>query len=161
MMLRIAYLLILSLAVSCSVRPLQLTDFRELDIHKGWERSVELALDMEDTSEIQMLEICMQVRNSQAINNVKSIPVIIGIVSPQGIRYTDSIALPTNVRRENSYLTVTNGIRNYKWPYRRGIENKLPGRWSFTITPLPGRDSGILIYKEIIGVGISCKKDNL
>ncbi len=157
-----AYLLITQLALCCTVRPLQLSDFRELDIKDGWNRSVELSLDMEDTVNTGMIEICMQIRNSESLNNIDHIPVIVGIVSPQGIQYRESIALPVTVTTASSAITFTNGIRNYRWPYRRGIENRIAGRWIFTLTPaLP--DSGPYgeIYKEIIGVGISCKKDNL
>lgn len=162
MILRIfAYLLFVQLALSCTVRPLQLSDFRDLDIKDGWNGSVALALDMEDTVNRHMIEICMQIRNSESLNSIDHIPVIIGIVSPQGIQYRDSIALPVAVTTANSAITFTNGIRNYRWPYRRGIENRISGRWAFTLTPVPGPAPYRQIYKEIIGVGISCKKDNL
>lgn len=161
MILRLtAYLLLLAATVSCSTRPLQLTDFRELDIYEGWNGSVGLAIDMEDTVNTRMLEICMQIRNSQTIEETDAFEVTIEIVSPEELRYIERITLPTSAREGYTIYTLTNGIRNYRWAYRRGIKNRVAGRWQFTITPSGNSGLQREIYKEIIGVGISCKKDN-
>ena len=157
----VPYLLILIIAAaSCTTRPLQLTDFKELEISKGLEKGVELALDMEDTANVVMLEICMQINNRQAINGNQSIPVIIETLSPDTIRYRESIELPLNISNNTSNYNLTGGIRNYLWPYRKNIRNHTPGRWKFTIIPNGVTGKGT-IYKEIIGVGISCKKEEL
>lgn len=162
MILRLtAYLLLMTATLlSCTRRPLQLSDFEELDISQGWREGVELALDMEDTVNTCMLEICMQIKNSQRVNNVDTFAVTIDIVSPEQLHYSERIALPTSTTENNTPYTLTNGIRNYRWTYRRGINNRISGRWMFTLTPSGTNVQQKEIYKEIIGVGISCKKEN-
>lgn len=161
MMHLLPYLLILVTAVtSCATRPLQLSDFKELDISKGLEKGVELSLDMEDTTNIVMLQICMQINNRQTINGNQSIPVIIEALSPDSVRYKESIELPLNINNNMANYALTGGIRNYQWPYRKNIRNHTPGCWVFTISPQGASGEGT-IYKEIIGVGISCKKEEL
>lgn len=157
----IAYLMMLAaVAVSCTTRPLQLTDFKELGISKGLQDGVELSLDMEDTANIVMLQICMQINNSQVINDNQTIHVAIETISPDSIRYKESIELPLNVHNNGANYALAGGIRNYQWPYRRNIRNHTPGRWTFTIIP-QGKTGEGTIYNEIIGVGISCRKEEL
>ncbi|MBR5856438.1 MAG: hypothetical protein IKY70_04110 [Bacteroidales bacterium] len=157
----VPYLLIMVAAVvSCTTRPLQLSHFKELEISKGMDKGVELALDLEDTTNIIMLQICMQIHNRHAINSNQTIPVIIETLSPDSTLYREEIELPLNVYLNTSSHTLAGGIRNYQWPYRKNIRNHTPGRWRFNISPAGPSGEGS-IYKEITGVGISCKKEEL
>ena len=144
-------------ATSCS-RPINNSTFCEFPKGRGWQESVTLELDMEDTVETQQIDICLQIVNKESINNCPTIDLAIEIVPPSGKHYKENIKLPVNVVGTEEVQTIHSGIRTIQWPYRKRVINRDPGRWEFTLTPI--KTDNNIIFKEIIGLGITCKTED-
>jgi hypothetical protein len=77
----------------------------------------------------------------------ETLPVMLEILSPSGIRYKDTLKIPVKQQDGDSLTTVVrSGVwRDILWHYRKNVRFPLTGRWLFTIYYLePGTKEGKL-----------------
>lgn len=144
-------------ATACR-QPVKTSDFRELHVFRGWESSVVFTIEMTDTVHWQEMSVCAQFSNEKNIHSFEKIPIVIHLVSPAGNQYADTVSFPLHVIPDNHFYTNENGLISIQWPYRKNIRNKEPGSWTITLIP-NGKTGENSIYQNIIGLGISCKKE--
>ena len=152
--------LILSVFISCN-EPIKELCFVEFEKDQGFEAPALLSLDMRDTVSPQQLFLCARLHTYNSAFKATSIPIIVKIESPGGLLKSDTVSLPLNIS-EPTEITYNkfNGYINLQWPYRRNIINRESGIWKFELSPyITDEDLDNSIFKNITGLGISCKKE--
>ncbi len=157
---------VFALALLCCSRPVKNSAFCNLDPKNGWCGPVSLEIEMTDSINATQLDICFQII-SYNIEKSVSVPVVLGIESPSGQQYTDTLLLPLDIIKEKGITyNKSNGYMTLQWPYRKNVITRDPGLWQFTFIPYgatasdgntPEKDYNI--YKKITGIGISCKQE--
>lgn len=152
----IPYAIAMVVLLGCS-KPVKSSEFLNIDTVNGWDRPLSLTMEMEDTSNVQQIDICMRL-TALNIKNQNCIPVVINMESPQGKHYTDTLELPLRYETEGgSAYQRNNGRISVRWPYRKNVMNRESGQWKFTFIPYKVQYNSI--YRNISGLGISCKKE--
>ena len=151
--------LFVSVFISCN-EPIKELCFVEFDRNKGFEAPALLSLDMRDTVWPQQLFLSARLHTYNSSVIATSIPLIVKIVSPSGLHKNDTISLPLNFSESAEYnRNKINGYINFQWPYRKNIINREAGVWTFELSPYTTEEHHNNIFKNITGLGISCKKE--
>lgn len=143
------------LLIGCT-RPVMDYSYLNLNRLKGWKENTHLHLNFEmpDSSVACELYIVGEIATKRTIEKGKGYPIDIVLVSPDSVRYTDTIILPTNVVADEHTTITSHGIRVIEWPYRKNIYNRKPGKWSIILT----KGDTTVNYSNIIGIGVCCKQ---
>ena len=152
--------LFLSVFISCN-EPIKELCFIEFEKDQGFEAPALLSLDMRDTVSPQQLFLCARLHSYNSAFEATSIPLIVKIESPGGLCKSDTVSLPLNISEHTEIAyNKLNGYINLQWPYRRNIINRESGIWKFELSPYnPDKETDNSIFKNITGLGISCKKE--
>ena len=133
-------------------------DYSYLNLNrmKGWKENTQLQLNFEmpDSTVACELYIVGEIATKRTIDKEKGYPLDIVLVSPDSIKYTDSIILPTNVTADENTSRTSHGRRVIEWPYRKNIYNRKPGKWRMILTKSDTTEN----YSNIIGIGVCCKQ---
>lgn len=151
-------LFLLPLLASCN-KPAKEFCFIELSHTCGFDAPATLTLDITDTLTPMQMNLSARLFDS-AISENGTISVVFKAISPSGLCGCDTLYLPVK-RKQNSNIAYNegNGTLTLNWPYRKNIIFKESGVWTFSISPY-NRTSQNDLYKNITGLGISCKKEN-
>ncbi len=147
---------ILMVALCGCNKPLRSSAFLNINTKNGWSEAVSLVLEMDDTTHAQQINICMRITTLNMNENC-CIPVLLNIESPAGKCYTDTLELPLRYEANGNTYKKHNGRISIQWPYRENVINREAGDWKFTFIPHKIQHNSI--YRNISGLGISCKRE--
>jgi hypothetical protein len=146
---KIKIILLLILLYSCGDTT---SSFSYVDIDpKGYDTRTPIMFDLELTDSHGDAEILICSRLN-ANYNLNSIPMKIELISPNGLKYQEEIALPIE-RDKKIYTSYGYDI---EWVYRTNVVPKEYGKWKVIIFLSPKSNSNSVI-KNIHGIGISTK----
>lgn len=154
--------LILALALSLITlgceEPVKDYSYLNLNRIKGWEADTQLTLNFEMKDTISPCELYFvgEIASMKG-GNSEGYRVNLIFISPDSLRYSDTITLPVNVKRGGGISRVSRGITEIEWPYRKNIYNKKPGEWRVILT----KGDKNADYSDIVGIGIYCKQKKL
>ena len=96
--------------------------------HTGY--SYSSSYNCDDT--LKSFDISLYARVSSRYNH-NSLPIIIIISTPSGVRYSDTLQLPVTEKGVGTRKVQSGIWQDYEWSYRRNIVFSNKGKWIFTL----------------------------